>query len=326
MAGALARPSAASSAAEAPGRGRWPGCQPDFARGRPQKPELAKEEWLSQTFSLFEENNGEPRGKEPNWGTVPPRRNPSAPLIEDFFQPPQLVVGTGARSRLLTRAMWDPELVTPFGKMVPPLQDYGLALYMPTSITHPDEPRWTEVLAPMRDLGVKIRDNIVIVPVKSYQKFRPMSLSVSFPPFLFDLAKEDASEQDIWAVMQQRKDIPLMLQKQQEEKRRQEKMYSDERRKMSASSGDEEIQQMLALPEEADDYAADNGPPTGGFGIDGELTLQHPLPPTDEPAAEAAPSRVVIAEGSEDMPDLQVAPTSVPHPDTSGGDKHTPVG
>ncbi|CAK0815124.1 unnamed protein product, partial [Prorocentrum cordatum] len=84
-------------------------------------------------------------------------------------------------------------------------------------------------MAPTRDLGVKIRDNITLVPVRSYRKFKAGPLSVDFPHFLFDLAREDASEQDIWAVVGQRRDVPKLLAEKAAYERREEAASKESR-------------------------------------------------------------------------------------------------
>merc|ERR1719162_1826632 len=100
-------------------------------RGKPRttQPLPAEEVWLSKTRSVFPDNNVEIE-EEYGWGMVPSRGRIMPPLVDDPYLPPDDLVdeGTG-KKKYVVRSIWDPELFTQEGRMVPPIKDLARALY-----------------------------------------------------------------------------------------------------------------------------------------------------------------------------------------------------
>merc|ERR1719247_1821297 len=121
-------------------------------QARSTKPLPAEEEWLSKTRSMFADNNVDDEGEEYGWGMVPDRGRIMPPLVDDPYLPPDDLVdeGTG-KKKYVVRSVWDPELFTQEGRMVPPIKEMARALYKPPPFPHPEDPIWSLRLAPKMD-------------------------------------------------------------------------------------------------------------------------------------------------------------------------------
>jgi len=187
---------------------------PDFpgtasvGHARSHPPQPAEEEWLTATRSIFADNNAE--GEEYGWGLAPPRGRIMPTLIDEPYLPPISLVDSDSagQKRIIVRSIWDPDLFTQEGRMVPPLKARGRALYQPQPFDHPEDPRWSNQLAPIRHREEKVKKLIPIIPVRSFARFRPKRVDVQIPPFLWDLVHKDASGQGLWDVIKQRHEIP----------------------------------------------------------------------------------------------------------------------
>lgn len=220
---------------------------PEFAntavRGQPRStpPLGAQEEWLLKTRSIFPDNNVEE--EDYGWGLVPQRGRIMPPLVDEPYVPPDDLVdeGTG-KKRFVVRSVWDPEMYTQEGRMVPPLRDLARALYISPPFTHPDQPIWSPKLAPQTHSSHKVNDVISIIPVYSFARFKPKRVGVTMPDFLWDLVKKDASNQGLWDVIKQRHEIPLEVRRSEEEKEKAER-EEDERLKKGENpdEGEEEF-------------------------------------------------------------------------------------
>lgn len=189
---------------------------------RPLPASCPTEEMLAKTRSIFPENN--PVGERFGWGLVPERQRFMPAFVDEPYMPPLDLVGSvGGNKKLLTRRIWDPELVTTRGDMVPPLKQRGEALYQEPTFHHPNTPVWTTELVPMKPRTEKIREIIPIMPVKSYTKFKPKKVHVELPDFIWDLARQEAGGQGVWDVMEQRHMIPRNKKNQEEKEQAQRK-------------------------------------------------------------------------------------------------------
>lgn len=196
----------------------------------------AEEKWLTETRSIFADNN-EP-GEEAGWGYVPPRKRVMPVLIDEPYLPPFDLVSseTGGGKRLMLRGIWDPELFHQGGEMVPPLKERGRGLYQVVPVEHPDSPLWSKVLSPPHSREQKITDLIPTIPVKSWTRFRPKKVLCEMPDFLWDLVRQDAAGQGLWDVVTQRHDIPREEREREEAVRRaKEKDLADEQAKVQAT-------------------------------------------------------------------------------------------
>jgi len=197
--------------------------QGTVVRGKPRttKPLPSDEEWLSKTRSMFADNNPDAEEEEYGWGLVPQRGRIMPPLVDDPYLPPDDLVdeGTG-KKKYVIRSVWDPELFTQEGRMVPPIKDLARALYKAPPFTHPEEPIWSRRLAPKEDATKKVNDLVSLIPVYSFARFKPKRVSVTMPDFLWDLVRKDGSGQGLWDVIKQRHEIPIEIRKNEEEAHR----------------------------------------------------------------------------------------------------------
>eukprot|EP00929_Paragymnodinium_shiwhaense_P063617 TRINITY_DN31786_c0_g1_i1.p1 TRINITY_DN31786_c0_g1~~TRINITY_DN31786_c0_g1_i1.p1 ORF type:complete len:1188 (+),score=241.89 TRINITY_DN31786_c0_g1_i1:126-3689(+) len=226
-------------------------------RALPPKP--AVELWLTKTRSIFADNNGveekignldDEDEEEPDWGKVPPRERIRLPLIDEPYQPPLDIVMGDEGKRLVVRGIWDPELVTIDGQPVPPVRSRGRDLYQEPEYEHPEKPIWSAVLSPAKPREEKINNMCKPVPVRSFARFLPKKVVSAIPDFLWAIAREDSSGQDIWTVVVQRDQIPKMLLNQEREKEAEEQhlqdMEAEAIAKTQAKEEDAFRKQMLA--------------------------------------------------------------------------------
>lgn len=302
-----------------------------FPRPRPPKPACVEEERLSATMSIFDENNEDFEDRRHAWGLVPKRKSPCAPFVEDMLLPPPMVLGTGARGRLVLRTLWDPEMHTSVGRMIPPLYDYGQALYTPQRIVHPDEDRWTRILSPLRSGGSKVKESINLVPVKQFRKYSPQRVSVSFPDFLYSLAREESSGQTVWSVLDQRKSVPIEILNEREEERQRKARFdevtqnygADEHEEADPDSpvvpeGEATLQGPVAAIEDASGEAAPGeaaplAPPEPSRAYVGQLEVAR-----ETIATEDAAGAVVLPSQREDLPEMEVSLPPAPPPLAAG--------
>jgi hypothetical protein len=196
----------------------------DFENPRALPPQACKEaKWLCKTRSIFADNNIEESADEPAWGKVPPRERPRVPMIDEPYQPPyDMVLGTEGK-RLVIRGMWDPELYSPElplqgykAEFVPPIRERGHQLYREPEFEHPDKPIWSSGLAPIKGRVEKVNSMCKIVPIRSFARFMPNKITADIPDFLWHLARDDPSGQNLWTVVRQRFDVPEQARKEEE--------------------------------------------------------------------------------------------------------------
>mmetsp|Transcript_144307 Transcript_144307/g.350359 ORF Transcript_144307/g.350359 Transcript_144307/m.350359 type:complete len:668 (-) Transcript_144307:30-2033(-) len=287
-----------------------------FAEPLCPPPEAAKEEWLATTRSIFPENN--PPDETSGWGWIPERKRLVVPLLDEPYLPPYDVVGDeGGGKKLMMRGLWDAELFTTEGKMVPPLKERGKELYQAPKIEHPDEPLWSANLAPAKSREEKIKDLISIIPVKSFARFKPKKVEVELPDFLWNLAREDAAGQGLWDVIAQRHEIPREIRRQREEeheKLRQARAAEEDA--VNATMRAEEEQE--AARAHADSEASDPEPEMqeSGLTISPELNTSGTgiMPPSSPLRQQQQPQTPVVMEQVEGMPDLEVEAPAPPVP------------
>jgi hypothetical protein len=278
-----------------------------FGEPRPSAPAPAEEEWLSTTRSIFPDNNIE--DEQWGWGLVPARARMVPPLVDEPYLPPSstgLVDREGGGKVLIARSIWDPELWLQGGTMCPPLRDRGRALYAAPEYVHPDEPRWSAALAPIKGRDAKIRDTVTIVPVKSYARFKPKKVSVDLPDFLWELARQDAAGQGIWDVIEQRHDIP------REQIRKREDL--DRATQLRMQMDQEAIDRTVAEEESAYEGAEETQDPFA-------FVPQGRQPPVQEEPEMASPGGVaeeatapVVAEQTQGLPAMEVEVPEAPAP------------
>merc|ERR1711971_177981 len=63
------------------------------------------------------------------------------------------------------------------------------------------------------------------VPVRSFARFKPNKVSTEIPDFLWSLAREDASGQNLWTVLEQRYKIPAQVRAEEEEEEMRQREY-----------------------------------------------------------------------------------------------------
>eukprot|EP00971_Amphidinium_carterae_P228970 4542289-Amphidinium_carterae.1 len=71
-----------------------------------------------------------------------------------------------------------------------------------------DHPKWSEQLCPSKPRDAKIREQLPIVPIRSFARFRPRDLDIEIPDWLWEIVRSDPSGQTIWDVIVQRHAIP----------------------------------------------------------------------------------------------------------------------
>mmetsp|Transcript_55613 Transcript_55613/g.132555 ORF Transcript_55613/g.132555 Transcript_55613/m.132555 type:complete len:1221 (-) Transcript_55613:28-3690(-) len=181
---------------------------------------MPEQEWLSTTLSIWKDNNlaTESEAKSPSrqenkdehqWGAMVPQSRPVVPFIDEPVLPPiNLEKSSTGEKRILVRSVWDPELYTTNGTMVPPLHARAVGQYMKPSLEVVEHPRWSEQLCPSKPRDAKIREQLPIVPIRSFARFRPRELDIEIPDWLWDLVRYDPSGQTIWDVIVQRHAIP----------------------------------------------------------------------------------------------------------------------
>lgn len=225
-------------------------------RGKPRttKPLPAEELWLSKTRSVFPDNNVEGE-EEYGWGMVPPRGRIMPPLVDDPYLPPDDLVdeGTG-KKKYVVRSVWDPELFTQEGRMVPPIKDLARALYKPPPFSHPSEPIWSRRLAPKEEANKKVDDLVSLIPVYSFARFKPKRVGVTMPEFLWDLVSKDGSGQGVWDVIKQRHEIPMEIRKNEAERIR---LDMEEEERLRAGDEGNATMQPSDADEEEFEYTAD---------------------------------------------------------------------
>jgi hypothetical protein len=301
-------------------------------RGAPEStPPLPGEEvWFTTTRSMFADNNVESESEDVSygWGLVPQRGRIMPPMVDDPYMPPDDLVdeGTGKR-KYVVRSVWDPELYTQDGRMVPPIKELARDLYKPPPFKHPEDPIWSLRLAPKQDNQRKVQDMIGLVPVYSFARFKPKRVSVTMPDFLWDLVRKDASGQGMWDVIKQRHEIPIELRKEEEEA--QHKAREEEERLAGGSDADfQEFQgdQQEARMRDTNMMLEDNlaVTQTSGFeqtaaspaGVEAQLASAAAMATarlTGESWGGSGPSRT-IAENREGLPEVEVEIPSAPRP------------
>lgn len=258
----------------------------------------AEEKWLTETRSIFADNN-EP-SEEAGWGYVVPRKRVMPVFIDEPYLPPFDLVSseTGGGKRLMLRGIWDPELFHLGGEMVPPLKERGRDLYQVVSVEHPDAPLWSKVLSPAHSREQKITDLIPTIPVKSWTRFRPKKVLCEMPDFLWELVRQDAAGQGLWDVVTQRHDIPREERDREEGlQKAKEKDLADEQAKVQATLNAEQAALQAMDEQEA-------GPTTdaaeGGGSQQGSSPRQRP--DTSGSATVSASSRTAAATGQPALP------------------------
>jgi len=287
-------------------------------RGKPGStaPLPGKEEWFSKTRSMFADSNDDEE-EAYGWGLVPPRGRIMPPLVDDPYMPPDDLVdeGTG-KKKYIVRSVWDPELFTQEGRMVPPIKDLARALYKEPPFPQPEEPLWSLKLAPKQNNQAKVQDLINLIPVYSFARFKPKRVSVTMPDFLWDLVKKDASGQKVWDVIKQRHEIPIEMRKTEEDKMNADR---EEEERLNAGEGAQEYDE-----DEEQEFVGDAG------GREVEATLQGNLMAsrtagfegTAGPAAAgvtaeswgAASTQRRVSEAREGMPVVEVEIPGAPRP------------
>lgn len=299
-------------------------------QARSTKPLPAEEEWLSKTRSMFADNNVDDEGEEYGWGMVPDRGRIMPPLVDDPYLPPDDLVdeGTG-KKKYVVRSVWDPELFTQEGRMVPPIKELARALYKPPPFPHPEDPIWSLRLAPKQNKQKKVNDLVGLIPVYSFARFKPKRISVTMPDFLWDLVRKDASNQSMWDVLKQRHEIPIELRK-EEEKKFKAAMEAEER--LRAADDEDPLSPKLTQDvEEGEEDEEEDREDQDRDGADGDpvadITMEAPLQAagdtihvledaTTEPFGGAsstqAPRRVT--EARQGMPEVEVDIPPAPRP------------
>jgi hypothetical protein len=248
--------------------------QGTVVRGKPRSTKClpSEELWLTKTRSMFADNNQDEE-EEYGWGLVPARGRVMPPMVDEPYLPPDDLVdeGTG-KKKYVVRTIWDPELFTQEGRMVPPIKELARALYKPPPFTHPEEPNWSRRLAPRVDATKKVNDLVCLIPVHSFARFKPKRVGVTMPDFLWDLVRKDGSGQSVWDVIKQRHEIPIEIRKMDEERHRVEQ---EEEERLRAGADEENLPQ-----EEGDEFEFTN--PEG--------TWQDPMAATGGGTAATAPS------------------------------------
>jgi len=238
------------------------------------------------------------------------------PLIDEPYLPPYDIVGAeGGGKKLMMRGLWDAELFTTEGKMVPPLKERGKELYQAPKIEHPDEPLWSSNLAPPKSREEKIKELVSIIPVKSFARFKPKKVEVELPDFLWNLAREDAAGQGLWDVIAQRHEIPREI-------RRQREQADEELRRLRAQ--EEDALAATTIVEEAahgrhEGGADSESEPEDGAGPGGGTTMPLHLEDAEEGPPLPMPT---VKEQVDGMPDLEV---EMPVPPTPSADPPQPI-
>lgn len=231
----------------------------EYQKPRELPPEPAKEAWLSTTQSIFPDNKKEAEPGEPKWGDVPLRSRPRVPFIDEPYQPPMSLAAGEEGRRLVVRGMWDPELLSPAGEFVPPVRERGHELYREPEFEHPDKPIWSSGLAPPKGRAEKVKNMCKIVQTRSFAKFAPKKVTADMPDFLWALARDDPSGQNMWSVVRQRCDVPAEVRQGIEEQEAEHRRVQEEeeaaiRRSMEAEEAALLAQQKLDV--DSDDFGA----------------------------------------------------------------------
>jgi len=214
--------------------------------------------WLSKTRSIFADNNEDLDEQSVVFGNVPSRPRIRQSMIDEPYQPPfDLVRGPTGHRELKIRGIWDPELLSPSGDMVPPIRDRGTDLYREPEFEHPTLPIWSRDLAPMKDRKDKVKDMCNVVPVRSFARFKPKKVSVAIPDFLWSLAREDASGQSLWTVVEQRHNIPIHLREEEERYAEEQRQIAEQEADAIRKTMDAEAEAFRRMESEGSDYDPD---------------------------------------------------------------------
>eukprot|EP00397_Hematodinium_sp_SG-2012_P005454 GEMP01005474.1.p1 GENE.GEMP01005474.1~~GEMP01005474.1.p1 ORF type:complete len:1041 (+),score=289.39 GEMP01005474.1:46-3168(+) len=267
--------------------------------------------------------------------------NPMVPLLDHPYWPPVELVaegsGFGAKKRVVTRGIWDPELISTSGRRMPPLVDRVQALKFDLEYEHIDAKHATDMYVELKGSAEIVEELIPIINVKSMARFPPKPLSVEFPEFLRMLVNVDWTNQTVFGVLDQRHEVVIKEAQRAERERRMREIEKEQMQEMFARGAMKDLpeESVVAATAPADEVVAataqaaplpaldagDPQPPAGPEGTaapDAALPLavsegpQAAVEGAPAPKAALAPSSPPAEDEDEETPPPLIAAPSVP--------------
>jgi hypothetical protein len=148
------------------------------------------------------------------------RPPPMPPLLDHPLWPPIDLVdnenaevdATGKKKfkkRIVVRGLWEPELYTQGGRMIPPLKDRVRKMEVDLDFDHDENCGIADVTTEAKNRSEMLDELIPVIPVKSMARFSPKPQSLEFPDFLLDIVRHDWANQDVFNVIEQRHGVLL---------------------------------------------------------------------------------------------------------------------
>jgi len=185
------------------------------------------------------------------------RPPPMPPLLDHPLWPPIDLVdnmdaakddGTGKKKlkkKIVVRGLWEPEIYTQAGRMIPPLKERVRKMEVELDFDHDENCGIADETTSAKNRSEMLDELIPVIPVKSMARFAPKPQALEFPDFLLDIVRKDWANQDVFDVVEQRHGVLLNEMKreaeQAEEERRAAEADVQEHEDLSQQVGDASI-------------------------------------------------------------------------------------
>lgn len=204
------------------------------------------------------------------------RPPPMPPLLDHPLWPPIDLVDAESeevdargkkkfKKRIVVRGLWEPELYTQSGRMIPPLKDRVRKMEVDLDFDHDENCGIADVTTEAKNRSEMLDELIPVIPVKSMARFSPKPQSLEFPDFLLDIVRHDWANCDVFDVIEQRHGVLLADMKKEAE-------IAEEERRVAEQIPDDDKQ--AELEQDVEDRVREPGEGAPAL----EASLSQPVP------------------------------------------------